>query len=349
MSFPNSESSKMTPKTEKEMSSTTPVWSQPKASSNVVGNVAALQLPPYLKLKGEENYEQWKNNMENIALANNLEDYISDEIEEPPHVSIKERFAKREAFEMRKQWLAGDARMKLAIMINSASNIHGMIDGKTPALQMWTSLQERFEGRGWNLEYRAIIDWSNIRFEDFVDLNHYISEFTKRVEKISSLSESIPERWNGMFFIAGVARKFPVWAERQSSQARNTAVAPSLDYLIADLLDEARNSEISSSSASMMVKGRGKAIEGGNEVNCRYCQNGKCYEHNKSLRQDWEAKTGKKCLTRQKYLNQKNADKLKKRDDKSKGKAKEIKMMIRITTRLQDLEYLHLALSVTSH
>ena len=197
---------------------------------------------------------------------------------------------------MGEQRLAGDARIKLAIVITSAPNIHGMIDGKTSALQMWLSLQERSEGKGWNLEYRAIIYWSNIRFEDFVDLNHYISEFAKRVENISSLSKSILERRNGMFFIAGVARKFPVRAERQRSQAKKTAIAPSLDYIIADLLDEACNIEIYSSSANMMVRGKGKAKEGGNDIKRRFYQNVKSYEHNISLRQDWEAKNGKSGL-----------------------------------------------------
>ena len=84
MSVQDFESSKMTPKIEeKPTSSITLVWSQPKASSNATGNVGTLQLPPYFKLKGEENYEQWKNNMENIALANNLEDFMCAEVEEP--------------------------------------------------------------------------------------------------------------------------------------------------------------------------------------------------------------------------------------------------------------------------
>ena len=70
MSVEHFKHSKMAPKIEEKfMSSITPVWTQSKASSNAIENVATLQFPPYFKLKWQQNYEQWKNNMENIALA----------------------------------------------------------------------------------------------------------------------------------------------------------------------------------------------------------------------------------------------------------------------------------------
>jgi hypothetical protein len=125
-------------------------------------------------------------------------------------------------------------------------------------------------------------------------------------------------------FIAALSTKLPIWAERQRSNARSKSGKLSLDDLIADITDEARNKETGGSSggSSAMFSGKTRGLskkdrkasttKGGGEKSafpkvCKHCNEksphhapDNCFEVNFEKRKAFEERTGKKWVSRRK-------------------------------------------------
>jgi hypothetical protein len=81
--------------------------------------MTSLHLPEHLKLKGEENYTNWKELIVNIARGNGLAKYINDRCKRPECIDeFHEDYDEdKDGDKLRKYeaWEKGDAQMQLAI------------------------------------------------------------------------------------------------------------------------------------------------------------------------------------------------------------------------------------------
>lgn len=181
---------------------------------------------------------------------------------------------------------------------------------------MWAKLKSQYKGSGAVLEYSAIQDYVRQSILDFPNLETYINHFQKTCERLVTLDLTDVTKWHPTMFVMGVKDQYPIWAERQRSNLRSNPDI-SLSSLIADLTDEARESQIKTNSDVAMIgasngKGKGKksnrrfSQNGGSKGNlhhCKCCGNlqarhttEKCFEdpRNRDARASWEKKNKKK-------------------------------------------------------
>jgi hypothetical protein len=79
------------------------------------GNGGRNNLPENMKLRGEENYIQWKTVMEDLADANDLIRFVHLKGKAPPQADEFDEKVDIEKLATWKAWKAGDASMKLII------------------------------------------------------------------------------------------------------------------------------------------------------------------------------------------------------------------------------------------
>ena len=179
----------------------------------------SLHLPASMKLKGEENYTIWKDQMLDLATSNQLKKYISEKARKPDFVDVDDEKADAKKLEEWQSWEAGDAHMKLVISYNCQSMPQQVVMGKKTALEMWQALQIQYEGKGYVIKYNAIQKYVMLKYEDFTDLTSFIIAYRKAIEKMATLKISPPDEWHPMMFIAALSSAWPMWAERQRSLA----------------------------------------------------------------------------------------------------------------------------------
>ena len=173
---------------------------------------SALHLPTALKLKGEENFEVWKEAMINLAKTNGLIKYIRPNQQIPKEYKFDDEDDKStpEQIKAWEDWEAGDARMKLAFQFNVIGTPSAVIQGKKYALDCWTALKDQYEGKGNVLKYNAIQTFIRLRYDKFSSLENFIVGFKQCVEKLKTLKTAPPEEWFPWVFIDCLTKEFPI-------------------------------------------------------------------------------------------------------------------------------------------
>ncbi|EKD11974.1 hypothetical protein MBM_09837 [Drepanopeziza brunnea f. sp. 'multigermtubi' MB_m1] len=205
----------------------------------------SLNLPEASKLKGGENYQQWKDKVINIAKSNRISKYINPKSRSliPMEVDECDDTVKAEDLQRWLDWDTGESQMKLAITLNCKAGPLGHTQGKATALDMWEALQHQYEGSGTVLEYNAIQTYVTAKYEDFSSLEQFVMAFKTSITKLEALDIAPPAQWNPVMFIAACSEKWPMWAERQRSNLRmattkNKKAEITLESLIEDITDE---------------------------------------------------------------------------------------------------------------
>ncbi|KAK6586176.1 hypothetical protein PZA11_001233 [Diplocarpon coronariae] len=308
---------------------------------------AALSLPESQKLKGAEDYSQWRNKVLNLAKSNALTMHLHTKARThaPPEVDLWDRSITNEERDNWVRWEAEESQMKLAITLNCKPGPLAHTEGDKSALDMWEALQKQYEGSGTVLEYNAIQTYVTIKYDDFNSLEAYVVAFRLSITKLEALDSAPPSHWHPIMFIAGCSNRWPIWADRQRSNLRSAMAAGrkseiTLEALIEDITDEARASQSSKMNGTVLYgnksaskphssdykksenKGGFKDSKKSTSRNntsspnspCPHCKQPEpyhkaedCFAINKSKREAWEKDSGKKYVFRH----------LKGKDDKS--------------------------------
>ena len=90
-----------------------------------------------MKLRGEENYQQWKNTIENVARVHGLRKFYHSKAPLPPKFvdEFDDGVSQKEFLEY-DDWAKGDAKMKLCISNNVSSSILCQINSLNTAREM---------------------------------------------------------------------------------------------------------------------------------------------------------------------------------------------------------------------
>ncbi len=83
-----------------------------------MSNAMGLHLPDGMKLKGEENYQQWKEKIMNIVKSNQLARYINDKCVPPPEIDKFDPKADQDALKLQITFQASNTNIQLAITTN---------------------------------------------------------------------------------------------------------------------------------------------------------------------------------------------------------------------------------------
>jgi hypothetical protein len=133
-------------------------------------------------------------------------------------------------------------------------------------------LDQSFTSTGWNLKHKYLTEFNTLRVDHHDSIGAFIDQFKVLKSKLDTIGLSLPEEVYTINFIALLDAHYPVWADRQRSNARKTP--PILLDLIADILDESRKAE---KATTALYSGKPDAKKGrkggGNKgaVKCDYC------------------------------------------------------------------------------
>ncbi|KAI0999916.1 hypothetical protein K3495_g8280, partial [Podosphaera aphanis] len=139
----------------KEESFATPKsFTQPTMSQE---SGASLLLASNLKLRGEENYQQWKFTIENLARVHGLRRFYHPKAPAPPNfVDEFDESISVEDFRKYDDWARGDSKMKLCIANNVSPSISCQLNSLNTAKEMWDTLANQYESSGIVLNQQAI-------------------------------------------------------------------------------------------------------------------------------------------------------------------------------------------------
>ncbi|KAI0993905.1 hypothetical protein K3495_g14279, partial [Podosphaera aphanis] len=132
-----------------------------EAMSQDTGSSASL--PTAYRLKGEENYAQWKFDIENIARVHGLRKYYHPKSPAPPKVVDEfDDDASAEDIKAYDEWARGDAKMKLIIRTNVSTSFASQLNRLSTAKEMWDAIANLYESSGIVLNQNAIENYIQI-------------------------------------------------------------------------------------------------------------------------------------------------------------------------------------------
>ena len=223
-------------------------------------SISSLQLPSYQKLKGVENYDEFKQNMMNLAISAGLEKYY---ITDPTRPKPKEITAENYKDSTRDErldwddWKTGDAKAKLVLTWNVLAIPARVIKGKLTAVECWDLLRTTYEGSGGTLVYSALVEVITMKCKAYSSTQNFTIAFREAINRLDTLQAPLLPIHAVNIFLFAVVDSYPVWAERQRAALRINST-PDLEGLIADLLNENRsrnaNQKVPSSSSSALLK-----------------------------------------------------------------------------------------------
>ncbi|KAI1000347.1 hypothetical protein K3495_g7848 [Podosphaera aphanis] len=107
-----------------------------------------LLLPEFMKLKGPENYAQWKPVMIRNIIASGLIKYLKNN-DMQPGLDLSNWQSLREAdLEQLSEWVKGNTKVTNAIMYNCNSTPQSIITHYSTVSDMWNALEQAYEGTG---------------------------------------------------------------------------------------------------------------------------------------------------------------------------------------------------------
>ncbi|TQS37241.1 hypothetical protein Golomagni_02295 [Golovinomyces magnicellulatus] len=268
--------------------------------------LSGLILPNSMKLRGAENYLQWKQVMIRNIIASGLLMYFQNKVTPGPSIDIENwKFISQKELDKVPVWVKGKTRASNFIMYNCNTTPQLIISSYHKAADMWEALEQAYEGSGIVVQYQELTKFISARYEDHKDLTTFITFFkntTQRLSQVMDQGEKIPSYWPAMLFVNALQNKFPIWADRQRNRQRekNEINRPSLEDLIADIQDEARRDEEIGDKLNKSdgTKALNLSIENSRKgEKCKTCE--------KHLA--WEQRTGKKWLSKDEFQKNKTS------------------------------------------
>jgi transposase InsO family protein len=209
----------------------------------------SIQLPHQRKLRGEENYINWTKDLADILASRGLLDHI-----------IKE---KAEAMDQDdEKWTQKDAKSKLLIKDTLDTQALSLVMDQPTALAMYNHLRKYYQSDGFNLGFNYIVSMNRFQYEDYSNIKDYIIHFNTLMIKLKEANLDLKPRHYIINFIAGLTNSFPQWAERQRSNSRLSATAPTLAQLQEDITDESLHRAEGTADDHVALYGQSKQKQG---------------------------------------------------------------------------------------
>ena len=262
--------------------------------------MSGLLLPNSMKLKGSDNYLQWKQVLIRNIIAAGLIKYLRSDLSNPTIDITNWQSAKQTELDNVSDWMKGNTKTSNTILYNCHAGPQAIITNCATAAEMWDALEQAYEGTGIVVQHQELINFITMKYEDFNNLSNFITSFKNTIQRLSQVmdsGETIPSYWPAMLFVYALQIRFPIWAERQRCRQREKDVKqrPSLDDLIADIQDEARriDQEGMKSDTTKALHLNQREKEHRTDHKCDSCQSKNhstrnCLHNNPEKRKAWE-------------------------------------------------------------
>jgi hypothetical protein len=197
-----------------------------------------IRMPQESRLKGSENYGDWRRKMMTIATASGLNRFLGDDPSKPERITSTGKNATKEQIRVWKDWTTGDEKMMTTLYQNITANPRDLVANETTTLGCWTTLETYYKLNGPEAEFSAITDFIEIKYEHYRSLDDFVSAFGRAIRQLSDLDISPPQAWYSSIFINCLSKAFPAWADRKLGEGRETNRLLPWDALIGDIISE---------------------------------------------------------------------------------------------------------------
>lgn len=124
------------------------------------------------------------------------------------------------------------------IVPNVTPEVSVVIDNMETAKEMWDHLNKLYIPHGFNLQYVLLTKLYAPRLDECTSVNDYTLRYKALLGEIAASGLRIEDPIPVILFLAGLGSSYGLWVSAKRSGARSTV--PSLDSLIAELVDEER-------------------------------------------------------------------------------------------------------------
>jgi hypothetical protein len=256
-------------------------------------------LPKAMWLKGEENYEDWIDDMTMFLGSKGLLKHVKSVLLTQGTLRGPEAL-EEDAEEKSEEDIEKDDITRMSCSMAIKGSVHTepaiQLKGITDPKEMWLLLRRRYTSTGWNLKHKYLTEYNALKVEHMDSVSAFVDQFIMLKSKLESTGINLPEEVHTINFISLLDHQHPVWADRQRSAARR--VNPKLTELVDDILDESRRPDKStmalkaSNSNTGAKKGKGgkkaKASSEDSGEKCPHCKGhhkaNKCWFEHPELR-----------------------------------------------------------------
>ena len=124
--------------------------------------MSGLILPRSLKLKGPENYQQWKQIMVRNIIAAGLLKYLRKDVSQPEFDISNWQNINEAQINKVSEWVRSNTKASNAIMYNCTSSAQVIISNYHTAADMWAALEQAYEGTGIVVRFQELIKFISI-------------------------------------------------------------------------------------------------------------------------------------------------------------------------------------------
>jgi len=144
-----------------------------------------------------------------------------------------------------------------------------VIKGVKDPAEMIRLLDKRYTSTGWNLKHKYLTEYRTLRVEHYDSIGAFIDQFKLSKMKLETVGLKEPDEVYTIDFISLLDMHYPVWADRQRSNARSTP--PTLPNLVSDILDESRKADKPTTALYIGKPAKGRKGGGGVVKKCGHC------------------------------------------------------------------------------
>lgn len=230
-----------------------------------------LTFPKVTKLKGSADYPSWKTAIKYSLMSAGLWDLVEGgDVEHPPKPDVSSQpimaggsipgTTMPSLAPQTSDWTARNNKATAIIILTVSLEITVVIDDMKTAKEMWDHLARLYLPHGFNLKYVLFNNLYACRLDQFSSADVYALKYRTLLREIAASGLVIDETLKVITFLSNIGSSYPQWVTVKRSGARN--VVPSLDDLIAKLIDKERLEGGNEKLALMGKKGNYKDKKG---------------------------------------------------------------------------------------
>ena len=106
---------------------------------------------------------------------------------------------------------------------------------------MWTQIERQYKGKGASLKSQYIAELKAIDYRKYNNIIDFVVGFKKLRTLLDQVRLVLPKEFYSLIFIEALDSAFPIWAERWRCNCRTTLETITVEMLVEDITDEARD------------------------------------------------------------------------------------------------------------
>lgn len=204
-------------------------------------------LPAIERLKGRENYDNWKYAVENYLMLDDLWKSVQETEVKPEKIAL--------------------AKVKLVLLIDPSLYVH-IKEAPTPK-EVWDKLASTFYDSGLTRRVGLLRELTTARLDNCSSISEYVNKIIGTAHKLNSIKMKVDDEWIGSLLLSGLPEKFqPMIMAIESSGIKTTA-----DSIKSKLLQDfdCYNGGALDSQAMAVFKSKGKPKKKTKSVKCFRC------------------------------------------------------------------------------